>query len=108
MSRISRSPDRPVCFFGKVAFDFYNNDDDDFKQRSLKSLAKQLRRELNISCIEVEEGQVVNPEHGVLVLAGVAKFPAQGKAILDRAVAFLDGKAPARIALEAFEEAEIL
>jgi uncharacterized protein YlxP (DUF503 family) len=107
MSRSRRSPDRPVCFFGKVTFDFFNNDDEDFKQRSLKSLARDVRKEINISCIPVEEGEVVNPERGALVLAGVAARPAQGKAILDKAMAFLDGKAPARIALEDFLEAEI-
>lgn len=107
MSRSRRSPDQPVCFFGKVTFDFYNNDDEDFKQRSLKRLAKEVRKEINISCIQVEMGEVVNPGRGTLVLAGVAALPSQGKAILDKAMAFLDGKAPARIELEDFLEAEI-
>jgi uncharacterized protein YlxP (DUF503 family) len=107
LSKARRSPDRPVCFFGRVTFDFFNNDDEDFKQRSLKSLAKEVRKELNISCIPIEEGEVMNPERGTLVLAGVASRPALGKAVLDKAMAFLDGKAPARISLEDFDEAEI-
>ncbi|MGZ3653167.1 MAG: DUF503 family protein [Bdellovibrionota bacterium] len=107
MKSARRSPDRPVCFFGKVTFDFFNNDDEDFKQRTLKSLAKEVRKELNISCIQIEEGEVANPERGTLVIAGVAPRPEQGKNVLDKAMAYLDGKAAARIVLEDFEEAEI-
>lgn len=102
-----RSPDRPVCFFGKVTFEFFNNDDEEFKQRTLKSLSKEVRKEINISCLVVEEGEVENPERGTLVVSCVAVNHDQGKAVLDRVLAFLDGKAPARILLEEFEEAEI-
>jgi uncharacterized protein YlxP (DUF503 family) len=101
------SPDRPVCFFGKITFEFFNNDDEEFKARTLKSLAKEVRKELNVSCLPVEEGEVENPERGTLVIAVVAAHHDQGKAFLDKALAFLDGKAPARILLEDFEEAEI-
>ena len=102
-----RSPDRPVCFFGRIVFEFFNNDDEDFKTRTLKSLAKEVRKEANVSCLLVEEEEVENPERGVLVVSCVAPHHDQGKATLDRCLAFLDGKAPARILLEEFEEAEI-
>lgn len=103
-----RSPDRPVCFWGKITFEFFNNDDEEFKVRTLKSLAKELRKEVNVSCAHVEEGEIENPERGTLVIGAVAPHHDQGKALLDKALAFLDGKAPARIAAEDFEEAEIL
>jgi uncharacterized protein YlxP (DUF503 family) len=102
-----RSPDQPVCFFGKIVFEFFNNDDEEFKARSLRSVAKELRRELNISCLVADEGEVENPERGTLVVAAVATHHDQGKSVLDKALAFLDGKMPARILAEEIEEAEI-
>lgn len=102
-----RSPDRPVCFHGKLVFEFFNNDDEDFKNRTLKSLAKEARKELNISCLPVEEHQVENPERGALVLSLCAANHDGGKSLLDRALAFFDGKAPARIISEDFQEFEV-
>ncbi len=100
-----RSPDQPVCFFGKVTFEFFNNDDEEFKVKTLRSLAKELRKEINVSCLAVDEGEVENPERGTLVVSVVATHHDQGKATLDKVLAFLDGKAPARISAEDFEEA---
>ncbi len=107
MSKKRRSPDRPVCFFGRVTLEFFNNDDEDFKLRTLKSLTKELRKELNVSCQLIEEGEVENPEKGTLVISCVSRNHDQGKALVDRCLAFLDGKAPARILLEDFEQAEM-
>jgi uncharacterized protein YlxP (DUF503 family) len=103
-----RSPDRPVAFFGKLTFEFFNNDDEEFKLRTLKSLAKEARKEFNVSCALVEEGEVENPERGTFVLSLVAASHDSGKAQLDKALAYFDEKAPARILLEEFEEAEIV
>jgi hypothetical protein len=102
-----RSPDRPVCFHGKVVFEFFNNEDDEFKVKALKSLAKEARKDLNISCLPVEEFEVANPERGALVLSLCAPNHGSGKALLDRALAFFDGKAPARIVAEDFQEFEV-
>ena len=107
MRQKRRAPDHPVCFVGRVVFEFYNNDDEDFKVRTLRSLAKDVRKEANVSCMLVEDVEVENPERGVLVLSAVAANHHQGKEILDKALAFLDGKAPARIFAEDFMEAEI-
>jgi uncharacterized protein YlxP (DUF503 family) len=103
-----RSPDRPVAFFGRVTFEFFNNDDEEFKLRTLKSLAKEARKEFNVSLAVVEEGEVENPERGtfVLAVAGASHESARGQ--LDKVVTFFDGKAPARIIVEEFEEAEIV
>jgi hypothetical protein len=102
-----RSPDRPVCIHGKVVFEFFNNEDEEFKVRALKSLAKEVRKELNISCLPVEEHSVENPERGALVLSLCAVNHASGKSQLDRVLAFFDGKAPARIIAEDFQEFEV-
>lgn len=102
-----RSPDRPLCIFGKVAFEFFNNEDEDFKARTLKALAKEARKEFNLSCLAVEEHTVENPERGTLVLGLCAANAEQAKQQLDKALAFFDQKAPARILAEDFEEADI-
>jgi len=106
-TRRRHSPDRPVAFFGKVTLEFFNNDDEDFKRRTLKSLAKEARKQFNVSCAPVEEGEVENPERGTFALSVVAGNYHSGKALLDQVLAFFDGSAPARILLEEFEEAEI-
>lgn len=103
-----RSVDRPVAFHGKIVFEFFNNDDDEFKVRTLRSLAKEVRKEFNVSCLPIEEHLVENPERGTLVVSLCAAGHEQGKAVLDKVTKFFDGKAPARILSEDFEEAEIL
>lgn len=103
-----RLVDRPVAFFGKVVLEFFNNEDEEFKERSLKSLAKELQKELHVSCSVVEEHMVENPERGTLVVALCARNHEQEKNTLDKVTAYLDEKAPARILLDEFEEAEIL
>lgn len=102
-----RSPDRPVCFYGKVVFEFFNNDDEDFKAKTMKDLARDARKDLNISCLPVEEHEVANPERGALIIAVAAATHDNGKALLDRALAFFDGRAPARIVSEEFQEFEV-
>jgi uncharacterized protein YlxP (DUF503 family) len=102
-----RSPDRPVCFHGKLVFEFFNNDDEEFKVKSLRSLAKEARKEFNLSCLPVEEHEVANPERGTLVVSLCAPSHDSGKSQLDKALAFFDGKAPARIVLEEFQKSEI-
>jgi len=103
-----RNPDRPICFCGKLIFEFFNNDDEDFKLRTLKSLAKEARKEFNVSCLPVELSEVANPERGALVLSLCAANRAIGQEMVQKVVAFFDGKAPARILVEEFAEGEIL
>ncbi len=103
-----RSPDRPVAFHGKIVFEFFQNEEEEFKQKALKELCRDLRKECNVSCMPVEEHQVENPERGCIALALCAVNHDQGKAQLDKVTAFLDAKAPGRIVLEEMEESEIL
>lgn len=100
--------DRPVAFVGKIVFEFFNNEDEEFKNKALKSLAKEVRKELNVSCLPVEEHMVENPERGSLVVALCAQNHDSGKAVVDRLMAYLDEKAPARILSDEFDEAEIV
>jgi len=103
-----RSPDRPICFCGKLIFEFFNNDDEDFKLRTLKSLAKEARKEFNVSCLPVELSEVADPERGALVVSLCAVNRASGQELVQKVVAFFDGKAPARIIVEEFNEGEIV
>lgn len=102
-----KSPDRPACFFGKVVFEFFNNEDEEFKAKALRSLAKEARREFNISCLPVEEHEVENPERGALVVCFAATGQEPGKSLLDKVLAYFDEKAPARIVSDDFLETEI-
>lgn len=99
--------DQPVCYYGKVVFEFFNNEDEDFKRRALKSLCKETQKEFHLSCIPIEENYLQNPERGTIVFSFCAPHAAQGKISLDKIMAFLDQKAPARIISDEIEESEI-
>ncbi len=101
-----RQPDQPAFFLGKIVFDFFNNDDEEFKQRSLKSLTKEVRKEFNISCISVDDYEVENPERGSVVFSFCATHRAIGKEVLERVLAFFDEKAPARILSQETKEVD--
>jgi uncharacterized protein YlxP (DUF503 family) len=40
---------------GKIILDFYNNEKVSIKQRALEKLCKDIRREFNVSALEVED-----------------------------------------------------
>jgi hypothetical protein len=107
MSTKRKSPDHPVCFFGKVIFEFYNNQEEEFKHKSLKLLSKEVRKLYNVSCLPVEEHEVENPESGELILAICAANHTAGKELLDKVLAHFDARAPARILYEEIQKAEI-
>lgn len=100
-------PDAPVAIHGRIVFEFFNNDDEEFKVRALRDLAKQVRKEFNVSCVPIGEHMVQNPELGTLVISLSAVSEERGKAELDKVMKFFDGKAPARIISEEFDQAEI-
>lgn len=107
MSKL-RTPDKPVAFYGKVVFEFFQNEDEEFKRRSLRDLCKEARKECNASCTLVEEHLVENPERGCVAVAFCATNHDSAKAQLNKLTALFDAKAPGRIVLEEFEESEIL
>jgi uncharacterized protein YlxP (DUF503 family) len=97
-----------VAFHGKVVFEFFQNDDEDFKRKALKELCRNARKELNVSCTPVEEHLVENPERGSIAIALCAPSHESAKAQLNKLTEIFDGQAPARIVLEEFQESEIL
>lgn len=103
-----RHIDRPVAVYGKVVFEFYNNEDDEFKTSAMRALAKEVRKELNVSAVVIDEHMVENPERGALAIAVVGKSVDQAKELLNKVTAYLDEKAPARIISDEFEEADIV
>ncbi len=107
MTQKRKSPDRPVCFFGRVIFEFFNNDEEDFKQKALKTLCKEVRKQWNVSCLPIEDQEVENPERGVISLSIVAPNHEQGKKVLDEVFAYFDANAPARILEEEIQKGEI-
>ncbi|MGE0616132.1 MAG: DUF503 family protein [Bacteriovoracia bacterium] len=54
---------------GRIVLDFYNNDNVALKRRKLEELCKDLRREFNLSAMEVDE--LDDPEKCVFGFAAV-------------------------------------
>ena len=98
--------DRPVNFCGKITYEFFNNDDEALKIRSLKGLCKTMRKDFNISCLPVEENILTNPERGFLVFSFCASGKEQGKIQLDKILAALEN-IPARIIADQIDSADL-
>jgi hypothetical protein len=106
MSKL-RSPDRPAAFWGKVVFEFFNNDDENLKRRNLLSLAKDAKKELGISALPVEEHRVENPERGSLVFSFCARNAEEGQVHLQKVLAFFDENALGRMISEEIDQTDI-
>ena len=96
MSKRNRT-EFPVFFCGKVVFEFYNNDDENLKRRSLTSLCKELRKDFNVSATAIEENFLENPERGTVIFSIASTSKALGKEHADKVLKFLDSHAIGRI-----------
>lgn len=90
-------PTKAAYICAKVVFDFFNNDDEIFKQKTLKDLTKNLRKEFNLSAITVDDNIFQNPERGSIAISFTAVSLEQGAQILDKIMLYLDSNCPARI-----------
>jgi hypothetical protein len=106
--RKKRVEDKPVAISGTVTFEFFNNDDEDFKIRELVRLAKELRKEINVSAVPFEMNAFENPERGAIAFSLVAANLEQGRAIQNKVLKFLDEHAPARIISEEIETTDLV
>ncbi len=97
----------PVCITGCVVFEFFHNDDEDFKIRELIRLAKILRKELNVSALPYETNIIENPERGAIAFSLVATSLELGRNTQNKVLEFLDKHAPARILSEEIETVEL-
>ena len=107
MSKKSKNPDLPVAICGRVVLEFFGNDDEHFKLRSLEQASKEIRKEFNASCVPIEENWMENPERGTLVLSLCSPRVEKAKVTVDQILKYLDSHVPARIVLEEFEEVAI-
>ncbi len=93
---------QPVAIGGKVVFEFFNNDDENFKTRTLQDLAKALRKELNVACmpVDADDAYIENPERGALAysLVGITKEAARHTQ--EKVMSYLDQHAQGRIVAE--------
>ena len=105
--RKRRVQDAPVCIMGTVTFDFFNNDDEEFKVRQLVRLAKAVRKEFNISCLPFEMNLMENPERGAIAFSFVATDLEQGRGVQNKFLEYLDRHAPARILGEEIQTLEL-
>ena len=83
--------------YGKVVFEFFNNDDENYKIRSLKTLCKELRKEFNSSATMINESIVENPEHGAIVFSLTRINMEEVKIASDKLLAYIDSHCPGRI-----------
>ncbi len=77
--------------------EFFNNDDEAFKQKALKELIKTLRKEFNLSAIAVDDNLFQNPERGCIAASFTAVSLEHGSQILDKIMLYIDSNCPARI-----------
>ncbi len=102
-----RIQDAPVCITGTVTFEFFNNDNEEFKIRELVRLAKAIRKDMNISCVPFEMNMMENPERGAVAFSFVAANLEQGRSVQNKVLEYLDKNAPARILGEEIETLEL-
>ena len=105
--RKRRVQDAPVCIAGTVSFEFFNNDDEEFKVRELMRLAKTIRKDFNVSCIPFEMNMMENPERGALAFSLVAANLERARNVQNKVLEYLDRNAPARILGEEIQTLEL-
>lgn len=60
----------PAYVYGKIFFEFFNNDDVNYKYKVLKEVTKELQERFNVSVV-ITEYEQNNPERGMLGIAAV-------------------------------------
>lgn len=88
---------RPSYLCGCLIFEFFGNAEADFKNTALKRLAKDLRREYNVSAIPVQDMIFDDPERGVLAIAIAATSAEKAKTISDEVLTYVDANTPGRL-----------
>lgn len=96
----------PAYYCGKVVLEFYNNEDEEFKNKALKRLSKDIQKNFHVSATVSEENLVENPERGVLVFACTGATLEQVRNTGQNVMAFLDQNSPGRIISEDHVEEE--
>jgi len=85
-----------------MVFEFFNNDDVEFKNTTLKRIAKELRKEFNVSALPVQDTLLDDPERAVLVVALAAANEEQGKKVVDQLQSYVDANSPGRLVHESW------
>lgn len=82
---------------GRVVLEFFNNEDEQFKQNTLKQLVKAARKEFNVAATAVDDNFVENPERGVIVYAATGIDADSARATAEKFLAYIDTNAIGRI-----------
>lgn len=80
---------------GKVVFEFWSNEDESLRNRTLRDLAKELHLKLNVSAHPILDS--VNLERSEIVFAGAADNEAGARALAKEVMEFLETNSSARI-----------
>lgn len=95
----------PAFVTGIVTFEFFNNDDDQYRDKALRDLAKAVCREFHISAVPIFPE--ANPEGGELALAAVGINQLAVEKIAAQVMKYLEEKSPGRIIADRWLAEEI-
>lgn len=99
--------DHPVCLVFSLIFEFYLNDDEEEKARTINRIIKEGQKKFNVSITSIQDSLISNPERGVII----GSLCAKNKFILgeqkNRILAFFDQEMPARIISEDYQTIDI-
>lgn len=99
--------DRPAYLCGHLVLEFFNNDDVDFKNTAIRRLIKDMRKEINVSVVSIQDTTLDNPERGALLVAIAAHSKSQGQSIVDQVLKFVDANSPGRLVSDEWINEEI-
>ncbi|MCO5143086.1 MAG: hypothetical protein M9962_08355 [Oligoflexia bacterium] len=101
------TPDHPICHIFRIVFEFYLNDNEEEKQRSINRVLKEARKKFNLSVTTINDTSVENPERGVVVGSLCAKNKFYLGEQKNKLMEYFDQEMPARIILEDHQTIEI-
>lgn len=99
--------DKPYFLFAKLVFEFFNNDDIDFKHNSIRRICKELRKDFNVSVTGIQDSYLDDPERGVLVLAIAESSEDLANKGKEQILTYLDSNMPARLISEEWAQEEV-
>lgn len=89
------SEPHPAFVAGRVVFEFWGNDDESLRNRTLRELAKSVHTKLNVSSSPVFDS--ADPERGALVFAGAEISLEKARQLATRVMEFIENESSARV-----------
>lgn len=105
-NRVQKDADgHPAFVTGVVRFEFWNNDDEAYRDRALRELAKSSSQAMHISAVPI--ANTGDAEAGSIAFAAAAANLSQAEALAGEIMKYLDAHAPARLVADNWIAEEI-